>query len=213
MTEKSYHLLDHEAREKQYITLMEELLGTYYERTYSKMQEALKKRKEEWEAGLIKVLKTVREDLQGYISEGKKGRIGYIHFSYLLSGALSEELLIKLDVYDKRYYRDVEEVECYWDCSSFFPDFSAEFREMAEELSKKMIRVQSGEISRLRIGMMVVNYMLLKPILEEMVRGKEVEKQLELFCEEKACILYGAYLDQAEVIYQFKGGQNEILSF
>ncbi|MBQ9989543.1 MAG: hypothetical protein IJP31_01160 [Lachnospiraceae bacterium] len=212
MTENSYQLLEQEERKEQYIALMKELLTAYYEGAHARIQKAPNQQKKEWKKGLIKVLERAAKDLRELIYNGQKGRIQYVHFSYLLSGALSEELLIRLDAYDKRYYRDVEEVECYWDYSSIFPDFSAEFNRLAEELRKRMIRVQSSEVSRLKIGMMVLNAVIMETVLSEMIISKEVEQLLEEFCEEKACILYGTYLDQAEVIHQLGGGQDEILS-
>ncbi len=204
MMEKGYYLINDEARKKQYIAFMEEALCGYYHRMNSRTWELFEEKREEFEANLAKAVESANEEIQDYIFEKKKRKIKYIHFSYLLSGALSGEILLKLDFYDNKYYRDVEEVDCYWDCSSLFPDFEGEYGKLKEELSKKIMRVQSGELSQLRVGMMVLNYMILKSILTEIVKEEKVEKQLGAYCEEEAYIFYGAYLDQAEIIHQIK---------
>lgn len=197
-------MLDYETRKKQYITLMEEMLCAYHGRTCSRTRELYVKKKQEVVGSLARMIEGAKESLENYILCQKKGKIQYIHFSYLLSGALSGEMLVKLDFYDSRYYTDEEEIDCYWNCSGLFPDVETEYRALKEELDKKLIRLQSAEASQLRVGMWVLNYRILKMILMEMVREKQVERQLKAFCEETACLFYGAYLDEAEVIHRLK---------
>ncbi len=207
MAQIGYSLISSEERKKQYKEFMTRALYEYYERTCIKSMELFRNRRGQFEEGLVSTVEAVKDKLQESISSGRKGRLSYIHLSYLLSGALSGEMLIKLDFYDEGYYRDVEEIDCYWDCSSLFWDLETEYRNMAEEMKKNMIRIQSGEFSQLRVGLTVLNYMILKPVLKELVKSERVEKQLRVFCNEKAYILYGAYLDQAEVIHQLIGGK------
>lgn len=205
MAERGYHLLGSEERKKQYVELMEDALRDYERRTYPKTIELFGAKREWVEAGFVKTIEGVKKNLQQAISAGKKGKIKYIQLSYLLSGAFSEEMLIRLDFYDKGYYRDVEEMSSYWDCSSLFPDAKEEYIRLKEWLEKRIIRIQSSELSQLKLGLMIFNYKILHSILPKLVKAERVEGLLRLCCENEAYVLYGAYLDQAEVIHQLGG--------
>lgn len=202
MAETGYSFLESKKRTEMYIEFLTDALYEYVIRTKERTTALFEAGREKYEETLCSVIASAGVFLHSRISSGKKGKLRYIHFSYLLSGALSGEMLVKLDFYDERYYRDVEETDCFWNCRELFPDYEKECRQMEEKMRRRILRVQSGELSQIKIGLTAWNYLLLKPVMAELVRSRRVEEQLRPFCEERAFLFYGPYLDESEVIHK-----------
>ena len=201
MQEKGYSLLSSEERKEQYKKLMISLLSEYYLRTRSNTMKRFENSREEVKGAFRRTLEAAKVYLHNSISAGQKGKVRYIQLSYLLSNALSGERLIKVDFYDERYYRDIEEIDCYWDFTMLFPEEESEYLNCADKLRGELIRLQSGELSQLKIGLMVLNFMVLKEILRELVKSERLLEELSPYCGDEMFFIYGAYLDQAEVIH------------
>lgn len=201
MEEIGYTLLGSKERKEQYKELMISILSEYYLRTRQKVMKEFENRREKVEDSFCKAVEAAKHSLHKEISAGQKGKLRYIQFSYLLSNALSGERLIKVDFYDRRYYRDIEEIDCYWDFGLLFGEEEKEYLNYADKLRREVIRLQSGELSQLRIGLLIFNYMVLKEILKELVKSERLLKELRPYCKDEVFFIYGAYLDQAEVLH------------
>lgn len=201
-----YQFLDGGQRMKTYQDLLIKELREYQERTLRRTWELFESRREEMEGSFCKAMAEANDWLSSCISSGTKEKISFIHISYLLSGALSGEMLLKLDFYDKRYYSDPEEADFFWDCHELFPEHDDELNRMVREIRERVIRAKSNEISMAGICMTACNCLVLKPIVEKLVQCRSFERLTEAYRDDRVPVLYGAYLDEAEVIHEMKGG-------
>ena len=97
-----------------------------------------------------------------------------------------------------------EETDCFWDYSGLFPSYDRERKDAEAELRRRIVRMQSGELSRIGIGMTACGAPALKPILKELAASREFLRNIRHYCGCPAYILYGAYLDEAELLYQIE---------
>lgn len=135
----------------------------------------------------------------------QKGALRYIHVSYLLNSAFTGEMLVRLDFYDNKYFMDHQDVECYWDYQCLFPGYAAAVQELETQLSEEVVRLSSYELQRARLYYQTCNFILLKDIIQEFVKTKRFKQIIETCSEPQVSILFGAYLDQAELIYELGG--------
>lgn len=135
----------------------------------------------------------------------QKGPLRYIHVSYLLNSAFTGEMLVRLDFYDNEYFMDHQNVECYWDYQCLFPGYAAAVQELETQLSEEVVRLSSYELQRARLYYQTCNFILLKDIIRELVKTKQFKQIVEICSEPKVSILFGAYLDQAVLIYELGG--------
>lgn len=206
MQNRGYVLLSLEKRREQYNNFLTDSLLEYERIHAPQMKELLERQRQRYEESLCKAFDLSEDFLRSSLSSQRKGRLKYIHFSYLLSGALSEEHLIKLDFYDHRHYQDPEEIECFWNCKGLFPWYEEEYRNLEGNLRKEIPRIKSGELSRLRVALTSWDYLMLKPILMELVKGETFLQRICPYCGSTAYILYGGYLDMPEVLWEMKEG-------
>lgn len=204
---RGYILSIPEEREKRYKEFLVNALVEYQKRSYVQTMKLFEEQKDIYENSICQVFQKAEDFLESTIDSRKKGKLRYIHFSYLLSGALSGEHLVKIDFYDKQYYKDVEEANCFWDCMNLFPFYEEACKNAETDIKRGIARIQSGELSRIRIGFTACDYLTLKPVLKELVKGEKFIKSLLPYCEPPVYILYGAYLDEAEILYQIGGNK------
>lgn len=133
---------------------------------------------------------------------GKKGAVRFIHFSYLLSSALSGEMLIKLDCYDETYYSDIADIDCYWDYGGLFPNRSQELKALEDRLRCEIVRLTPYEISQARLYYQVLYFMVLEDILCTLVASNRSEEIIRSCAAREVSVLYGAYFDQAKRIHK-----------
>lgn len=199
---KNYHLTE-EKRTQLYTEFMTNALYEYSKQILEQTIELFYSQRNYFENSFYHMAEKMTRYLQSGISSGIKGKICYVHFSYLLSGALSDEMLVKMDCYDKCYYADIADFDCFWNCKKLFPQYDIEKNKIEKNLQREVIRTKSGEISQVGICLTACNYLILKPIVSELVRGERFQNLINSYCAQKTFFLYGAYLDQAEVVYQF----------
>ncbi len=199
-----YRLSDPDERTEKYVEVLADILLAYYKRASAEAIALFESRRGFYEESFCRAFQKAEEFLKVAAGSQQKGKITYIHLSYLLSGALSGEQLIKMDFYDARHYRDVEETDCFWDYSGLFPSYDRERKDAEAELRRRIVRMQSGELSRIGIGMTACGALALKPILKELAASREFLRNIRHYCGCPAYILYGAYLDEAELLYQIE---------
>ena len=205
MVNREYMLSDPDERMRQYKEFLAEALVKYHKRTFEQTMELFERQQDLYEKSFIQAFQKAEKFLRDALDSQRKGKLKYVHFSYLLSGALSGEHLVKMDFYDGRYYRDVEETDCFWDCWELFPFYEEECRQMEADMKEKIVRVHSGELSRIRIGLTAMDYLVLKSVMEILVHSESFLSRILPYCGRTTALLYGAYLDEAELVYQLEG--------
>lgn len=138
----------------------------------------------------------------GMAKEGEKKAVRFIHFSYLYSGALSGETLIKVDYYDDTYFSDICDIDCYWDYGRLFPERMCELSNLEERLRLEIVRLTPYELQQARLYFHTLYFMVLEDILHKLVTGVKSEEIIRSCSDCGVSVLYGAYLDQAKRIHK-----------
>ncbi len=160
--------------------------------------------KEEVKASFYKAVDAVGRQVKELQEAGVKSAICYIHISYLLSGVLTGEHKTRIDFYDRRHFADLREAGGFWDYSMLFPEYKRELEEMEYRLRREVPRLTFCEVQRAKTYFQVGNFIVLEPILKELVREKRVRECLDGYLAETVNVYYGAYLDQAELICKWE---------
>ena len=146
--------------------------------------------------------------VQPLIDSGKKGLIKYVQLSYLLSDSLVNELKVKIDFYDARYYGDIEMTGGHWDYKDLllFPYIDEDMEIICCELLKRFTRLKNYELLDIRLYYHIGIFALMLEILKILAEDKAFTEAFfgGIFASE-VTVLYGAYLDQSEVIASIKG--------
>ena len=93
---RGYVLSDVRERREEYTKLLAKLLFEYYQRVCGEILELFDRQRESYEDSFCRTFQRAEDFLETAIASQKKGKLKYIHFSYLLSGALSGEHLVKI---------------------------------------------------------------------------------------------------------------------
>ncbi|MBD5552692.1 MAG: hypothetical protein HDQ96_16250 [Lachnospiraceae bacterium] len=133
-----------------------------------------------------------------------KELICYIHLSYLLSNALTGENKVKIDFYDRRYFADLQEVDCFWDYGVLFPTYKQELFEMESQMRQEVPRLTLYELQKARTYFQVENFIVLGSILRTLIKEAEIREYAGRYLAPEARVFYGAYLDQAELICKWE---------
>ncbi len=149
------------------------------------------------------VLSMAIQQIGEMIASGSKQPISYIQLSYLLSGALLGEHLLKVDFYDCHYYGDLQEIDCFWDYGALFPQYEQELGVLERELRQAIPRISAYELQKAQTYYQVGNFMVLGTILQDMMQKIKPEERLGGSSAVNGAVFYGAYLDQSEMIYRW----------
>lgn len=202
--QKDFWGQDADTREKQFC----ECLKNSMEKRSRYLSQAVLKEytnhKEKVTDSFLMAFQTGGRQLDFMIASGLKSKIQYIHLSYLLSGALTEKYELKIDFYDQRYFGDLEEVDCFWDYHELFPMYPQELLELKVELQNCLPRLTAYEIQRAKLYYQVGNFAVLEPIIQDLLRNLHGEDFLTEYMDSQVNVFYGAYLDQAKRIDQWR---------
>lgn len=144
------------------------------------------------------------EETAALQAQGLKQEVRYIHFSYLISGAVTKEELLKVDFYDHRHYADLAETDCCWDYSALFPTLREDAQEMGAILKRHFLRVMDYEIEELFLGYRMLIFQPFQQICTALAVRPDFWSAVSPVCGELTDLLYGGYLSQSERIGQFE---------
>jgi hypothetical protein len=150
--------------------------------------------------GFLSALSSAAGSAEPMIEADKKGKIRFMQFSYLLSAALMKELRLRIDLYDSRHYADMTDVGGYWDYQELFPYIDDDMAKLKGELEKQFRRVRDYEIFDIRNYYHVAVFALIGEILKDIVAKDAFAESLTGAYEAEVAVLFGAYLDQSELI-------------
>ena len=154
---------------------------------------------------LLSAIEDGASEAKQKIADGKKGPITYLQLSYLLSDIPQKKLTLKIDCFDERYYGDLREIDAYWDYSELFPYIDEDMAILHKELGNTFIRFMDYEIWDIRQCYHIWIFILMKDIVKNLIAGEEASQLLADIRGSELAVLYGAYLDQAEVIRMIGG--------
>ena len=135
-----------------------------------------------------------------YVDEGEKGKIRYIHFSYLLSEVIRNRLTIKIDFYDEQYFSDISEVDLFWKYDELFPYIEDDVKQLYGEIRKQFAPLLSYELTDVHMPYHAGILLIMREIIKELVAKQEFSKAMKEICDSAVMVMYGGYLDKAEII-------------
>ncbi len=140
----------------------------------------------------------------------EKGRIRYLHFSHLYSSLFLERYLIRIDVWDERFYNDPSGEETYWDAGPIYRLFEDDIREIRRQLEWSVPRIRGYETDELRYAYAPFYHGLMKAFLGSMVdvliESPALWKRGEAWADD-ARIAFGEYMGRADVLSVLSGGE------
>ena len=189
-----------ETRKKQFL----DSIRACMEKRSRHLETDVRKTYEEQKTEILKSFQEVfqegREQIRAMQEAHVKFPVCYIHLSYLLSGALTGESRLKIDFYDRRYFADLQEVDCFWDYRMLFPEYEQELYEMEAQLRQELPRLTACERQKAGIYFQTGNFIVLEPVLKALIAEPEIRACLDGCLAPEVQIFYGAYLDQSERI-------------
>mgnify|MGYP001069513169 CR=1 FL=1 len=191
--------------DREYLECMKEIFKERGEALYTRIWDAYEKEKDRIQDSFDKALRLGAQEALDRMEQGEKGPIRYLHFSYLLSNALAEEMLVKADYYDGRHFSDLAEVDCFWDYRLLFPHYLEERECLEGRLIKKVTGLTACERQRFRLYYQVWNFMELEAVIKRLMGREQARESLSPCLNGELSVYFGAYLDQAERILQIGG--------
>ena len=171
----------------------------FYERTLETIG-SFQVNKETIMQGLVSTVKEAGKMANLLVFNGKKQKVKYLQFSYLLSAAKMKKLRLKLDLYDARHYGDLNSHGGYWDYVELFPYIDEDIILLRDELAKRFSRIKDYELLDIRLYYHIGVFRIIWAILMELTADEAFAAALSDVFEQKVTILFGAYLDQSEEI-------------
>ena len=171
----------------------------FYERTLETF-EYFHVNKDKLLSSLMSAIGEARVAVEPSINSGSKQRIKFVQFSYLLSAAKMNKLILKIDMYDARHYGDLISDGGYWDYSELFPYINEDMQLLRDELSKRFLRIKDYEIADIRLYYHTGIFQMMWAVLMELAIEETFLEILSEEFEPTVHILFGAYLDKAEVV-------------
>lgn len=205
MRQTSYYLDDSNDRLQRWTACVQGQMDKRFESLRDTVEETCEKNWEEIKESFYQSLFAGVNQSLGFIDARQKEEICYIHFSYLLSSAVTGEMLIKMDFYDKTFFFDTKDVNCYWDYRMLFPEYAADIERLSEQLNTEVARLTPYELQKAKLYYQVCNFMVLEEIMQKLVKTREVEHCIKKCAGSEVSIFFGAYLDQAELIHKLGG--------
>ena len=202
MGQYSYYLGTEEDREEGWKTCVQKMMKERVGFLRDSIWDTYGHEKEDIQESFYQAVTGGIDQVLGQMEKGQKKPIRYIHVSYLLSSALSGEMLVKLDFYDENYFSNICDTDCYWDYHLLFPEYAGALAGLEERLYAEVVRLTSHELQRARLYYQVCNFMALEEVIRKLVKTEHFQACIRPCSESVVSILYGAYLDQAELIYE-----------
>jgi len=193
-------------REKRFSEMEDVLTDILEEMWYERKQETMQlyaERKDSVQKNLISVITENVESIAMLIETGEKRPVRFIHFSFLLSEVLQKKLILKIDYYDERYFRDISDIDSFWDYSELFPYIDEDMAKIRDELQEEFISLKNYDILDIEMLYHVGVFAVMKEILASMVSEEDFLKAVATICDVETAVLNGAYSGQTEVIGHF----------
>ena len=111
---------------------------------------------------------------------------------------------LRIDYYDNRHYADITGSCGCWDYSKLIPYIEEDIEKLHGELCKRFLRVKDYELLDIRLRYHIGIIAVIEGILEELAATDTFRNALSDVFDDEVIVLYGAYLDQAEVITTIK---------
>lgn len=150
--------------------------------------------------GFIKTVEEGLIKLQIDQADMRKGELRYLQLSYLLSGVSMGADLLKLDFYDKRYYGDPFDFDCFWDYKILFPNTANHREIIRSKLKNEVIRMMDYELEERMAGYKKGQARILKGIIVNMFQEERLRDLFDLDHQHDISVMYGAYMGQSSPI-------------
>lgn len=195
--------IDKKQREKEMEVFLPPLLGESMERIRA---EAL---------NLWQIDSSIGQSFASTLAEGirktsllqsvyKKGKIQLVCFSFLLSGAISGEMLVKMDFYDERLFGDIMDMDTFWDYHALFPHLREECEWVAKKCRKQFVRFTEYDTEELYLGFYSASFSILIEILTEIFEREGMQSPFLPIMDDSLTIMMGRYLEKGFKIVDYK---------
>lgn len=134
----------------------------------------------------------------------KKGKIQLVCFSFLLSGAISGETLVKMDFYDERLFGDILDTDTFWDYHGLFPHLREECEGVAKKCRKQFVRFTESDTEELYLGFYSACFSILMEIFTEIFERESTKAPFLPIMDDSLTIMMGRYLEKGFKIIVYK---------
>lgn len=166
-------------REEDIFTAGEELLS---ERLFQNMDSIMRDFRDNpyvYRDGLTVKLHELVEKVMTAQETGRKGKLAYLCFSFLLSGLYTNTYEIKIDGYDDGYLKDFCETCVYWDTDFIFQSFEQDMEHFRKHIKTHIPRIQEYEVMMFRKQYAMHYYRITQKFIEDQIEEIILEIQQE----------------------------------
>lgn len=196
-------------RQEKMMEAMAQILPVQFDKSCEKITANCEAHSQEMVSELLTAIKQVMERTAALQKLGEKGKLRYLMFSYLHSGMFLGRDIIRVDAMDQGFYSDPAESAAYLNLNGIYGCFEEDITEIEKEMSKVFPRIQEYEVDLIRYEYEIYYHQTAREFLKVMLAELDEETLLAgIEREDKVQILFGEYMDSADVLLSMKGGGN-----
>lgn len=196
-------------RQEKMMRAMEQILPAQFEKSCEKITENCETRSQEMVSEFLAAIKQVMDRAVVLQKFGEKGKIKYLMFSYLHSGMFLGRDFIRVDVMDQGFYNDQAESAAYLNLNGIYGCFEEDMTEIKKEMFELCPRIRKYEMDLIRYEYEIYYHQATEEFIRVMLMELGEETLLAgIEREDKVQILFGEYMDSADVLLVLEGGEN-----
>ncbi|MCM1159601.1 MAG: hypothetical protein NC412_00115 [Roseburia sp.] len=191
-----------EKKIREIIEITDKFLPKRFEKNLAEIKDNYKKNPMIYAKGYLDSLKNLFTETKKLQEEGKKGKVAYISFSFLYSSALLNKNGLRIDIYDKDFYLDKQEVSDFWEPLEIFRYVKEDMKYVERYLGSSYIPIKPHERVELYNSYLINYYQVTMQVLLELVKGIEKMSSFnEMRKERKVEVTFGEYMDKFQCIH------------
>lgn len=191
-----------EKKIREIIEITDKFLPAKFEKNLAEIKNNYKKNPLIYAKGYLDSLKDVFTETKELQERGKKGKTAYISFSFLYSSSLLNRNGLRIDIYDKDFYLDKQEVCTFWEPKEIFKYVEEDMKYVERYLSSSYIPIKTHERVELYNSYLLNYYQVTMQVLLELVKCVETMNSFnEMQKESRVQITLGEYMDKFQCIH------------
>ena len=132
-----------------------------------------------------------------------KSDLKYVNISFLFSAAYGGGNEVKIDFYDNRYYRDIHEIDCFWNYDCVIKNINDDILSLGNMAKKQIARYMDYETNLLSPVYYVGCFKILMDVVKRIVGSNLFKENISSLNLSSFKIFFGSYLDQTKCIADF----------
>lgn len=196
-----------EKKIREIIEITDKFLPKRFEENLAEIKDNYKKNTMIYAKGYLDCLKDVFTKTKKLQEKGKKGKTAYISFSLLYSSTLLNKNGLRIDIYDKDFYLDKQEVCTFWEPLEIFKYVEEDMKYVEQYLGSSYVPINTHERVELYNSYLINYYQVTIQVLLELVKSVEKMNSFhEMQNEREVKITLGEYMDKFQCIHTICAG-------